>query len=253
MQGVQQNLRCILPANLMTQIMLLLKFTETTIDLGAPPGTWGPRNFLRPTLPCLVSHSLGCLDDEKVLVSETKKLKITRTTAGKQRELPENVHLQQNLPPRCLLTLISILIGTLRPLKRAGTLFNSKSRELVLMIAPGRWHYLWNATLFRLIDAGSRRGMGHLACTVTMQRKASWKARVWGWRLYEASKAATTWNAFTILGESAWFPYPSLAIGALVAIVICGSARCIIVEKVDVNPRELQISTRPGIRFRTFR
>lgn len=25
--------------------------------------------------------------------------------------------------------------------------------------------------------------------------------------------AATTWNAFTILGESAWFPYPSLAIG----------------------------------------
>eukprot|EP00438_Fugacium_kawagutii_P016617 Skav214929 [mRNA] locus=scaffold2309:43237:52995:+ [translate_table: standard] len=26
-------------------------------------------------------------------------------------------------------------------------------------------------------------------------------------------EAVTTWNAFTILGESAWFPYPSLAIG----------------------------------------
>ena len=160
MQGVQQNLRGILPAN----IMLLLLYAMTW-----GRGTWGLRNFSRSTLPCLVSLSLGCLDDKEVLVSETNKLKTAKTTADKQRELPENMHLQPNLPPRCLLTLISILIGTLRPLKRAGTLFNSQSRKLVLT-APGRWHCLWNATLFRLIDAGCRRGMGHLACTVTSGR-----------------------------------------------------------------------------------
>ena len=63
----------------------------TTEVLGARPGTRGPINFLRSTLPCLVSHSSGCLDDEQVLVSETSKLKTSRATADNQRELPENV------------------------------------------------------------------------------------------------------------------------------------------------------------------